>query len=75
MKPKKIIGIILIVIVFIFGLQNMNVGTINLLFWKLEMPAIFLIFFRNDPVTITDFHSTKRKYHLFPAVQHNSEHK
>jgi len=44
MKPKKIIGIILIVIVFIFGLQNMDVGTINLLFWKLEMPAIFLIF-------------------------------
>jgi uncharacterized integral membrane protein len=44
MKPKKIIGIILIVIVFIFGLQNMNVGTIHILFWRLEMPAIFLIF-------------------------------
>lgn len=44
MKTKKIIGIILIVIVVIFGFQNLNVGTINLLFWKLEMPGILLIF-------------------------------
>ena len=44
MKIKKIIGVILIVIVVIFGFQNLNVGTINLLFWKLEMPGILLIF-------------------------------
>ena len=44
MKAKKIVGIILIVIVAIFGFQNLSVGTINLLFWKLEMPGILLIF-------------------------------
>ena len=44
MKPKKIIGIILIVIVIIFGLQNMGTGKINLLFWNLKMPGIILIF-------------------------------
>jgi len=44
MKIKKIIGIILIVIVVIFGFQNLNVSTINLLFWKLELPGILLIF-------------------------------
>ena len=44
MKTKKIIGVILIVIVVIFGFQNLSVGTINLLFWKLEMPGILLIF-------------------------------
>ncbi|MGI9535243.1 MAG: lipopolysaccharide assembly protein LapA domain-containing protein [Thermodesulfobacteriota bacterium] len=44
MKAKKIIGILLTVIVVIFGIQNMNVVTINLLFWKLEMPGILLIF-------------------------------
>jgi uncharacterized integral membrane protein len=44
MKVKKIIGIIIIVLVVVFGLQNLNVGTINLLFWKLEMPGILLIF-------------------------------
>ena len=44
MKIKKIIGIILIVIIIIFGFQNLNMGTINLLFWKLQMPGIILIF-------------------------------
>ena len=44
MKPKRILGIILIVVVLIFGFQNMGTGKINLLFWNLEMPAIFLIF-------------------------------
>ena len=44
MKTKKIIGVILIIIVVIFGFQNLSVGTINLLFWKLELPGILLIF-------------------------------
>ena len=44
MSAKKIVGIILIIIVVIFGFQNLNVGTINFLFWKLEMPGILLIF-------------------------------
>ena len=42
MTLKKIIGIILIVIVVIFGVQNMDKGNINLLFWNVEMPRVFL---------------------------------
>ncbi len=44
MTLKKIIGIILIVIVVIFGVQNMDKGNINLLLWNVEMPRVFLIF-------------------------------
>ena len=44
MTLKKIIGIILIVIIVIFGVQNMDKGNINLLFWNVEMPRVFLIF-------------------------------
>jgi len=44
MTFKKISGIILIVIVLIFGFQNFGTSTLKFLFWNLELPGIAMIF-------------------------------
>ena len=43
MSPKKILSVVLIIIVLIFGLQNIQSVEINLLFWTIEMSRVFMI--------------------------------
>lgn len=43
MKPKLIIGIVAIILFVIFLIQNTQVVTLRLYFWKLSMSQIILI--------------------------------
>ncbi len=45
MKPKMIAILILAVLLLIIVIQNSNVAELHLLFWKVSMSLIILIFF------------------------------
>jgi uncharacterized integral membrane protein len=44
MKPKQIIALALAVLLFVIVVQNSEVAVIRLLFWKVSMSMIILLF-------------------------------
>lgn len=44
MEPRKIIVVIGVLLLLIIMLQNTQIITVNILFWKLDMSQIVLIF-------------------------------
>ncbi len=45
MKPKQAVILILAVVLIVIVIQNSNVVDVHLLFWKVSMSMIILIFF------------------------------
>ena len=43
MKPKHIVGIIVLILIVIFLIQNTQVVTLRFYFWKLSMSQIILL--------------------------------
>jgi len=45
MKPKMVIVLILFILLTVIIIQNSNAADVHLLFWKISMSMIILIFF------------------------------